>query len=104
NIIPENLFAAIIEKELNSLKELSFFSIKNIYEKWFENKEVFPQAYFHKIDGVYYDNRYNLIGDIFKYVEETEFEFPLILKPSKDTGGGTGVKKIETKEELVNSL
>lgn len=104
NIVPENLFAAIIEKGLNPYKELSFFSIKNIYEKWFENKDVFPKSYFHKIGGVYYDYNFQIIQNIDNFIDKTDFEYPLILKPSKDTYGGTDVAKIKSKNELKNKI
>lgn len=104
DIVPENLFAAIIEKKLNPYKELSFFSVKNVYEKWFNNKEVFPKSYFHKIDGVYYDKEFHIINDIKLYIDSSTFKYPLILKPSKDTYGGAGVSKVKDKTELLNMI
>lgn len=104
NIVPENLFAAIIEKKLNPYKELSFFSVKNVYEKWFDNSEVFPLSYFHKIDGVYYDKEFHIINDIKQFIENSTFKYPLILKPSKDTYGGAGVSKVKDKTELLERI
>lgn len=104
NIVPENIFAVIIEKKLNPYKELSFFSVKNIYEKWFDNKEVFPVSYLHKIDGVFYDSEFKLIKDLTEFVESSKIKYPLILKPSKDTYGGTGVTKIKNKNELLKEI
>lgn len=104
NIVPENLFAAIIERKLNPYKELSFFSVKNVYEKWFDNSEVFPLSYFHKIDGVYYDKEFHIINDIKQFIENSTFKYPLILKPSKDTYGGAGVTKVKDKTELMKRI
>lgn len=104
NIVPENLFAAIIERELNPNKEISFYEIKNIYNKWFNNKHVFPETYIHKIDGVIYDQDFNTISDLNMYMSNLDISFPLILKPSKDTYGGAGVKTIKNDEELKNGL
>ncbi|MDD4781923.1 MAG: sugar-transfer associated ATP-grasp domain-containing protein [Tissierellia bacterium] len=104
NIVPENLFAAIIEKELNPYKELSFFSLKNMYEKWFNNKAVFPKSYLHKIDGVFYDSDFKIIRNIDNIIEDTDFDFPIIVKPSKDSYGGAGVSKINSKIELKNKI
>lgn len=104
DIVPENLFAAKIEKGLNSYRELSFFSLKNMYEKWFENKHVFPKTYFHNIDGIFYDFNFNIISNIDSFIDKTDFNFPLILKPSKDTYGGTGVTKIISKYELKTKI
>ena len=104
DIVPENLFAAIIEKKLNPYKELSFFSVKNVYEKWFNNKEVFPMSYFHKIDGIYYDKKFHIINGIKQFIENSTFKYPLILKPSKDTYGGAGVSFVKDKNELLSRI
>lgn len=104
NIVPENLFVSVIEKKLNPYKELSFFSIKNMYEKWFSNKDVFPLSYFHKIDGIFYDKDFYIIEDIENFIQNNKFEFPLILKPSKDTYGGANVRKIINLDELKEGL
>lgn len=104
NIVPENLFAAIIERRLNSYLELSFFSVKNVYEKWFENKEIFPKSYFHKIDGVFYDSEFEIIKDMHSFIKNSNFPYPLIIKPSKDTYGGNGVSKIKNREALLNKI
>lgn len=106
NIVPENIFAAIIEPSLNKHKdkELSFLSVKNIYGKWFDNKEIFPKSYFHKIDGVFYDEQFNLIENIKSFLESEEFDYPLVCKPSMDTYGGEGVKFINNLDEIKKSL
>ena len=104
NIVPENLFAAIIEQKLNPYIELSFFSIKNIYEKWFDMAMVFPISYFHKIDGVFYDKEFRIIEDINLFIVNSSFSFPLILKPSKDSYGGNGVTKVINKLDLLERL
>ena len=104
NVVPENIFAAIIEPYLNNNKELSFMSIKNIYEKWFDVSNVFPTSYFHKINNVYYDERFKVIEDIQSFLRHENLIYPLICKPSKDTGGGVGVKILYSLEEVNESL
>jgi hypothetical protein len=104
DIVPENIFAVIIEKNLNPHKELSFFTLKNMYEKWFNNKAVFPKCYLHKIDGVFYDSDFKIIRNIDNIIEDTDFDFPIIVKPSKDSYGGAGVSKINSKIELKNKI
>ena len=101
--MPENFYAAIIERELNPYKELDFFSL-NMYEKWFNNKAVFPKCYLHKIDGVFYDSDFKIIRNIDNIIEDTDFDFPIIVKPSKDSYGGAGVSKINSKIELKNKI
>lgn len=104
DIVPENLFAAIIEKRLNPHKELSFFSVKNMYNKWFDNGHVFPKSYFHRIDNIYYDPDFNIIENIERYIDETKIEFPIVLKPSKDTSGGKNVRILKDKNQIKNFL
>jgi len=100
DIVPENIFAAIIEKNLNPHKELSFFTLKNMYEKWFSNPDIFPMSYLHKIDGIFYDTNFHIIDNIDKYLDSNDFIFPNILKPSKDSSGGADIIKITNKEDL----
>ncbi|MDM1286211.1 sugar-transfer associated ATP-grasp domain-containing protein [Acinetobacter indicus] len=106
NIVPENFFAAIIEPKLNSYKgeQLSFLAVKNIYSRWFKEDNVFPKNYFNKIDGVYYDGQLNLIDNINKYLEGSNFEYPLICKPSLGTAGGVGVKILKNLDEVKSNL
>lgn len=105
NIVPENLFAAIIERKLNPHKELSFFSIKNVYDKWFRENDTFPKSYFHKIDNIFYDANMRIINNIAGYINDTALlKFPLILKPSKDTYGGAGVSFVKDKNELLSRI
>lgn len=105
DIVPENIFAAIIERKLNPHKELSFFSIKNVYEKWFRENDTFPKSYFHKIGNIYYDANMHIINNIDDYINDTSLlDFPLILKPSKDTYGGVGVSFVKDKNELLSRI
>lgn len=106
NIIPENFFAAIIEPKLNKYKgkQLSFLSVKNIYSKWFKENSVFPKTYFNKIDGIYYDDQLDLIDNINNFLENSNFEYPLICKPSLGTAGGIGVKILKNLDEVKSNL
>lgn len=106
NIIPENIFASIIEPSINYYKDkqLSLISTKNFYEKWFHNSEVFPKSYLHKIDDIFYDEQLDKIDDIDTYLIKSNFEYPLICKPSLGTAGGEGVRTISSLDELIQSL
>lgn len=106
NIVPENIFAVIIEPSLNKYKgkELSFIALKNIYEKWFEENTLFPKSYLHKIDDVYYDESINIIDDVEAYLKDKKISYPIICKPSLGSAGGLGVKVINNLGELKSNL
>lgn len=104
DVVPENLFVTIIEKKLNPHKESSFFSLKSVYYKWYSSSSVFPYAYFHKIDGLYYDSEFQIIENVNEFVRTTPFDFPIILKASKDTYGGHGVRIIKNEDDLFYVL
>lgn len=106
NIVPENIYSALIEPSLNPYKdnELSFLATKNIYEKWFVETKVFPKNYLNKIDNLYYDSQLKIIKDIDSYIDTYDFKYPIICKPSIGTAGGEGVITINTPKELKNSL
>lgn len=106
NIVPEPIYSAIIEPLLNPYKEseLSFLAVKNIYQKWFKDTEVFPKNYLNKIDNYFYDSDLKIIDDINAYINSFNFTYPLICKPSIGTAGGKGVITINSLDELKGSL
>lgn len=104
NIVPENIYAALIESKLNPYRELQFFDVKNIYEKWFSFENTFPKTYFHKIDNIYYDSKMHLILNIKTFLKKSDITFPMILKPSKDSQGGAGVEKVNSFSELLEKM
>lgn len=110
NIVPENIFAAIIEPKINKYRndELSFLAVKNVYEKWFNDSSVFPKTYLHKIDNIYYDNMFDIIDrkDLDLYLDQQfcHSVFPIICKPSLGTYGGEGVIILKTLREVKESL
>ncbi len=106
DIVPENFFAAIIEPKLNKYKgkQLSFLAVKNIYSKWFTDGNVFPKTYLNKIDGFYYDKELKLINNIDKYLEQENFVYPLVCKPSLGTAGGVGVKILKNLRDVKKNL
>lgn len=106
NIVPENIFAAVIEPQINYYKDkqLSLISTKNFYEKWFNDPQVFPMSYLHKIDNIFYDQNLERIEDLEAYFRNNLINYPVICKPSLGTAGGEGVKSINTLEELKASL
>lgn len=53
---------------------------------------------------MFYDKEFHIINNIGNYIEDADFSFPLILKPSKDTYGGRGVSRISNKNEMRNKI
>jgi len=103
NIVPENIFAVLIEKKLNPFKEASFYEVKNIYEKWFDDK-IFPYSYIHKMNGIYYDHDFKFIDDPKTFISNMDVSYPLILKSSRDTFGGKDVIKLKSSSELLSAI
>ncbi len=104
DIVPENIFCVLLEPLLNPYKEVSFFAMKNIYYKWFSDNKLFPKAYFHKIDGLYFDSDLVPINDIKSFINMSDFVFPIVLKASKDTYGGIGVRFANSRHEIFELL
>lgn len=102
NIVPENIFSGVVESMLNKYKgkHLEFLSVKNIYERWYLNNNVFPDSYLHKMDGIFYDKNLKIIESIEDYLNNIVFEYPLICKPSLDTSSGDGVETVTNIDKL----
>lgn len=100
-IIPEELYYLYVEPYLNNNQAITFFENKSIYSKWFD-KGMFPSNFFHKFDGIYYTNNFNIIDDIDSFIDKeiSDSNFPLVIKPNKDTIGGVGVNFINNVEEM----
>jgi len=95
--VPENLYYTKIEPVTNLRHFALAYADKNFYEKYLhEYKYLFPDTILRGINYLFYDKHYNTINDIneevIKLISENKKE--LIIKPSVDTAGGYGVKKI----------
>lgn len=99
-IIPEEFFPLYIEPKLNSLNNVSFLENKSLYNKWFGNG-IFPNCYFHKINGNYYDNQLIKIVDINSFIDNLDIKFPIVYKPNVDSYGGKDVFFLNSKKEII---
>lgn len=103
-IIPHEVYTGLVEPMLNKKWNTSFLENKNYYNKWF-GRELFPKEYFHKIDKVYYNSDLNVIDNgIEHFINQQEFEFPIVVKPSVDSYGGKNIFFIKNKDELKEVL
>lgn len=104
-IIPEEFLSLYIEPGLNTDKKIYFFQNKSIYNKWF-GKGVFPKDFFHKLDNTYYTYDFKIIEDIEKFVEDniSETDFPIVIKPNKESYGGKDIYFVNHKSEINNII
>ena len=103
NMIPEEIFQADIEPSLNRLPEAHFLSNKSFYTKWLPDAG-FPSCLIHKCDGSFYDSTYKSIpsGEVPDLV--ASFDYPVIMKPSVDSYGGSRVQIAGSDREVLNYM
>lgn len=104
-IIPEEIYALYVEPYLNNNKSVTFFENKSVYSKWF-GVDIFPKNFFHKFDNIYYTNNFEIIDDIEKFIDDqiNESDLPVVVKPNKDTIGGSGVNFVDNKETIKDII
>lgn len=98
----ELAFGSKISLFLNDDKYLRSWSDKNYFDKYFPNVK-FPHTLLHNIAGVLYDNEYNQINIDTALSIMQKYE-KVVLKPSLDSGMGTGVKLVPVDEMTKNVL
>ena len=98
-IIPEDIFSADIEPSLNPIVDSTFLQNKSVYSKWFDSG-AFPNAYFHKINGQFYDPDLKPIGSWESFLRSGNVPEQGVLKESYASSGGAGVKFISSIHEL----
>lgn len=101
-IVPEELFASEIERVLAHRDWTPVLSHKSMYSRFFP-ADVFPECYFHNIEGQFFDAALNpLEGTALPHFEA--FEYPVVLKPNTGSSGGKGVSFPKTPEELRSAI
>ena len=98
--IPEDVFVSDIEPTLITDTTVDYIGIKSFYNRWFE-KGIFPTDIFHRVDGQYLDSALNTIQyeDVEKIVKVVDY--PVVIKPNKDTYGGKNVEFPGSSEQLL---
>ena len=102
-LIPEEIFQADIEPSLNRYPEAHFLSNKSFYSKWLPDAG-FPDCLMHKSDGRILNYMYEPVS-----LEQLPdmlalFSYPVIVKPSVDSYGGSGVRITESPRELLEYI
>jgi len=91
NYVPDDLYRYKIEKILNNAIYHSFFENKNLYElRLPDYKDLFPEAIFRKINGVFYDKEYHFIYNINSFINSIS-DNEIVVKKALETGGGLDV-------------
>jgi hypothetical protein len=98
--VPEEIFLADMEPILNPLPIARYLSNKSFYNYWFPGN-TFPHDYFHNIDGRWFDNKLSpILGkDLYRII--SRIEYPVVVKPNRDSYGGRNVYFPECEKELL---
>ena len=98
--IPEEIFEADFEPTLNPTCSVEYISNKSLYNHWFPDN-LFPKDYLHNIDGDWYDHDLNSIS--FEDVKTIagDLNYPVVMKPNRDSYGGRDVFFPERSRELL---
>lgn len=91
--IPNDIYIAIVERRLNDGNYNSLISDKNYLERLF-GASNFPTAVLRRMSGVFLDGDYTIITDLKGLLPQSD----LIVKPSINSKGGTGVRRLEYRE------
>jgi hypothetical protein len=98
-IIPEEIFRADIEPSLNRYPEAHFQAHKSFYNRWFPGG-IFPDDLIHVINGEILDHTYSALSPKDALMQCEYFNYPIVVKPNKDSYGGKGIRFIESACEL----
>jgi len=101
--IPEEVYMADIEPTLNGIPSSGFLSLKSVYNRWYRG-HVFPEDYFHKIEGNWMDPDLNTISfdDVIYIIND--LEYPVVLKLNRNSYGGRGVFFPRNSKELKDLI
>jgi hypothetical protein len=101
--IPEDIFVTEVEPTLNNDNTVSYLSHKSFYNRWFENG-IFPRDIFHNIDGLYLDSNLDSISKYELVNIINKINYPVVIKPNKDTYGGAGINFVKSSKELLSII
>lgn len=99
-IIPEDIYVADLEPSLITDRSVDFIGIKSFYNKWF-TPGIFPDDLFHRIGDRYFNADLEEINYNQLVKLSDQIDYPIILKPNKDTYGGMDINIVEEACELL---
>tara|TARA_Y100001970_G_scaffold27492_1_gene33557 strand:- start:15230 stop:16351 length:1122 start_codon:yes stop_codon:yes gene_type:complete len=111
DFIPEDIYYGIVEKTLNNSKFNLSYADKNNLNK-IVNSDMLCHIFVRNIDGVFYDNNYNMISvnnsNLFGFLKDND---KVIIKKSFDSAGGRSLNlffkknhKYLSKEKVTLSI
>ena len=98
--IPEEIFMADIEPTLNQTPQVEFLTFKSFYNHWFPGG-IFPNDFIHNISGEWFNHQLKPIdfNDVISLAKG--LNYPVVLKPNRDSYGGRDVYFPKNPEELL---
>ena len=92
-----NMNKNLLKKECILVPLPPLDSLNTALDKWSLAKHMKD----HMING---PHSINLKPEEFQHIDELNFSFPCLIKPTVNTGGGIGILKINSKEELIKYI
>lgn len=101
--VPEEVMETDIEPTLNATPAVEYLTYKSNYNHWFP-EGLFPMDYLHNIDGEWYDHDLHSVSmDQFRAIAG-KLDYPVVLKPNRDSHGGKNVFFPKSSEELMEMI
>jgi hypothetical protein len=101
--IPEEIYVADIEATLNRDISIDYYNNKSFYNLWFPGS-VFPKDFIHNVDGEFLDSNLNAITYNQVAAIAQTLDYPVVIKPTKDSGGGKNVFFPANPDELLSLI
>lgn len=99
-LVPEEVFVAAVEPELNDMPEAGFLAHKSTYHRWFPDG-YFPRTYLHRIGGDYCDPEFTALGQQDVARIAAGLDYPLVVKPTWDAFGGQDIHFVTGPDQLL---
>lgn len=96
-IMALNMNKNLLNKECILVPLPPLDSLNTSLDKWSLAKHMKD----HMING---PNSINLRPEEFQHIDELNFSFPCLIKPTVNTGGGIGIQKIDSIKELMDYI
>jgi len=98
--IPEEIFMTDIEPTINHTPSVEYLTYKSFYNHLFPGN-IFPCDYFHNVDGEWLNQDLDHIN--FNQVRSIAqgLNYPVVLKPNRDSHGGKNIYFPGNCEELI---